>query len=110
MAESAAPGLPSAARPVRFASLRTRFDPQLWRKERRRVGSLRRASRVKRVLVTGGAGFIGSNFVRHMHERYPDYHFKVVDSLTYAGNVDNLPNGGFETEGYEFWYGDVRNG
>jgi dTDP-glucose 4,6-dehydratase len=65
---------------------------------------------VKKILVTGGAGFIGSNFVHHMYERYPDYHFKVVDSLTYAGNVENLPNGGFGTERYEFWYGDVRNG
>jgi dTDP-glucose 4,6-dehydratase len=65
---------------------------------------------VKRVLITGGAGFIGSNFVHHMYERYPDYHFKVVDSLTYAGNVENLPNGGFGTDRYEFWYGDVRNG
>jgi dTDP-glucose 4,6-dehydratase len=65
---------------------------------------------VKRILVTGGAGFIGSNFVRHMYEKYPDYHFKVVDSLTYAGNVANLPNGGFGSDRYEFWYGDVRNG
>jgi dTDP-glucose 4,6-dehydratase len=65
---------------------------------------------VKRILVTGGAGFIGSNFVHHMYDRYPEYHFKVVDSLTYAGNVDNLPNGGFGTDRYEFWYGDVRNG
>jgi len=65
---------------------------------------------VKRILVTGGAGFIGSNFVHHMYERYPDYHFKIVDSLTYAGNVENLPSGGFGTDRYEFWYGDVRNG
>ncbi len=65
---------------------------------------------MKRILVTGGAGFIGSNFVHHMYTKYPDYHFKVVDSLTYAGNVENLPNGGFGDERYEFWYGDVRNG
>jgi dTDP-glucose 4,6-dehydratase len=65
---------------------------------------------VTRVLVTGGAGFIGSNFVRHLHDRYPEYRFDVVDSLTYAGNVENLPNGGFGTDRYEFWYGDVRNG
>lgn len=65
---------------------------------------------MKRILVTGGAGFIGSNFVHHMYAKYPDYHFKVVDSLTYAGNVENLPNGGFGSERYEFWYGDVRNG
>ena len=65
---------------------------------------------MKRILVTGGAGFIGSNFVHYMYERYPDYHFKVLDSLTYAGNVENLPNGGFGSDRYEFWYGDVRNG
>jgi dTDP-glucose 4,6-dehydratase len=64
---------------------------------------------VKRILVTGGAGFIGSNLVRYMYDRYPDYHFKVVDSLTYAGNVENLPNGGLGNDRYDFWYGDVRN-
>lgn len=43
-----------------------------------------------RVLVTGGAGFIGSNFVRHRLERHPDDHVVVYDLLTYAGNRDNL--------------------
>jgi dTDP-glucose 4,6-dehydratase len=64
---------------------------------------------VTRILVTGGAGFIGSNLVRHLHNRYPDYRFDILDSLTYAGNVENLPNGGLGTDRYEFWYGDVRN-
>jgi dTDP-glucose 4,6-dehydratase len=41
-------------------------------------------------MVTGGAGFIGSNFVRYVLEHYPDYHVVVYDKLTYAGNLDNL--------------------
>jgi len=45
---------------------------------------------LKNLLVTGGAGFIGSNFVRFMLERYPDYKVVVYDKLTYAGNLDNL--------------------
>ncbi|MBB6176097.1 dTDP-glucose 4,6-dehydratase [Anoxybacillus tengchongensis] len=60
------------------------------------------------LLVTGGAGFIGSNFVRYMLEKYP--HYKVVnyDLLTYAGNLENLkdvenhPN-------YRFVKGDINN-
>ena len=43
-----------------------------------------------RVLVTGGAGFIGSNFVHYLHHKYPDYQIAVLDSLTYAGNLRNL--------------------
>jgi dTDP-glucose 4,6-dehydratase len=42
------------------------------------------------ILVTGGAGFIGSNFVRSMVHKYPDYRIIVLDALTYAGNRDNL--------------------
>ena len=43
-----------------------------------------------RLLVTGGAGFIGSHFVRYMLERYPDYRIINLDKLTYAGNRDNF--------------------
>jgi dTDP-glucose 4,6-dehydratase len=64
----------------------------------------------KTVLVTGGAGFIGSNFARYLYHTYPDYRVLVVDALTYAGSVANLPEGAQKSERYEFWYGDVRNG
>lgn len=65
---------------------------------------------MKSILVTGGAGFIGSNFVRHLYKKYPDYRILVVDALTYAGNVHNCPEGAMGSGRYEFWYGDVRNG
>ena len=64
----------------------------------------------KTILVTGGAGFIGSNFARHLYNKYPDYRVLVVDALTYAGSVANLPEGAQQSGRYEFWYGDVRNG
>ena len=44
-----------------------------------------------KMLVTGGAGFIGSNFVRLTLEERPEYEITVIDALTYAGNPDNLP-------------------
>ena len=44
----------------------------------------------KRLLVTGGAGFIGSNFVQYVLGKYSDYRVIVYDKLTYAGNLDNL--------------------
>lgn len=43
-----------------------------------------------RILVTGGAGFIGSCFVRHMLKKHPDYKIINLDCLTYAGNIENL--------------------
>lgn len=45
---------------------------------------------MKNILVTGGAGFIGSNFVHYMLERYSDINIIVFDKLTYAGNLENL--------------------
>ena len=44
----------------------------------------------KNVLVTGAAGFIGSNFVEYFVNKYPDYKVIVLDKLTYAGNLNNL--------------------
>ncbi len=43
-----------------------------------------------KILVTGGCGFIGSNFIRHMLEKYPAYKIVNLDKLTYCGNPDNL--------------------
>lgn len=64
---------------------------------------------MKTILVTGGAGFIGSNFVRHIYRKYPDYRILVLDALTYAASVQNLPEGSFDAERFEFWYGNVLN-
>ena len=43
-----------------------------------------------KLIVTGGAGFIGSNFIRYMLKMHPDYRITNLDKLTYAGNLDNL--------------------
>ena len=50
------------------------------------------------MLVTGGAGFIGSNFVHMVAQRYPDTRVIVLDALTYAGNADNLKGAGNQVE------------
>lgn len=70
---------------------------------------------MKTLLVTGGAGFIGSNFVRYILNKYPDYRVIVLDLLTYAGNPDNLPQEHIDPSSGEqgrlvFWYGNVTNG
>lgn len=62
------------------------------------------------MLVTGGAGFIGSNFVRLIMQRYPDYDVVVLDKLTYAGNLANLAD--IETkyaDRYRFVKGDIAD-
>ena len=45
---------------------------------------------MKNILVTGGAGFIGSNFIRYMLNKYKDYKIVNLDLLTYAGNIKSL--------------------
>ncbi len=61
---------------------------------------------MKSILITGGAGFIGSNFVPYFTEKYPEYHVINLDKLTYAGNLDNIK----ECDGmsnYTFVQGDI---
>ncbi|MCG6794636.1 dTDP-glucose 4,6-dehydratase [Anoxybacillus geothermalis] len=60
------------------------------------------------LLVTGGAGFIGSNFVRYMLNKYPEYKIVNYDLLTYAGNLENLKDIQ-ENPRYVFVRGDIRN-
>lgn len=63
---------------------------------------------MKNVLVTGGAGFIGSAFVRHMVAKYPEYNIVCYDKLTYAGNIDNLLPVS-DAENYRFERGDIAD-
>ena len=64
---------------------------------------------LKKVLITGGAGFIGSNLVEYLFNRYPDYKLIVLDALTYAGKLDSIPNQIKSSPRFEFWHGNVCN-
>ncbi len=63
---------------------------------------------MKTILITGGAGFIGSNFVHYMLKKYTDYRIIVLDALTYAGNLDNLDDV-MKHPNFLFWNGDIRD-
>jgi len=66
----------------------------------------RYGEKMKNLLVTGGSGFIGSNFIRHMLGKYPDYKIINLDKLTYAGNPDNLEDVE-NNPNYSFVCGDI---
>lgn len=63
---------------------------------------------MKTYLITGGAGFIGSNFIHHMYNNYCDVKIINLDNLTYAGNLDNLKNINNQLN-YTFIHGDICN-
>ncbi len=62
----------------------------------------------KTLLITGGAGFIGSNFIRHVLGRHPGVRVVNLDKLTYAGNLENLRDIEADPR-YEFVHGDIRD-
>ena len=59
----------------------------------------------KNILVTGGCGFIGSNFVHYVVKNHPETHVTVLDALTYAGNIENIA--GLPKDHVEFVRGDI---
>jgi dTDP-glucose 4,6-dehydratase len=63
--------------------------------------------RYMNIIVTGGAGFIGSNFVHHVYTQRPDWNITVLDSLTYAGSRENLE--GLDAERVIFVEGDITD-
>ena len=58
-----------------------------------------------KILVTGGAGFIGSNFVHYIYKERPDWHITVIDKLTYAGNKANID--GLDPKRFDFIKADI---
>ena len=62
----------------------------------------------KTIIVTGGAGFIGSNFVYYMLKKYPNYRIVCLDALTYAGNLSTLKKA-MENENFRFVKADIRD-
>lgn len=63
---------------------------------------------MKSILITGGAGFIGSNFIPYFHNKYPEYLLLNLDKLTYAGNLSNLQEIA-SSDRYKFIQGDICN-
>jgi len=63
---------------------------------------------MKRLLITGGAGFIGSNFIRHILNKYSDYFVTNLDKLTYCGNLENLKDIEKDKR-YKFVKGDIAD-
>ncbi len=63
----------------------------------------------KTILITGGVGFIGSNALAFLFKKYLDCRFIVLDVLTYAADIRNIPAEMRNDKRFVFWYGDVKN-
>lgn len=66
-------------------------------------------SKPKTILITGGAGFIGSNTLSYLFNKYPDYKYIVLDALTYAGDLRSIPLAIQQSPNFTFIKGDVRD-
>jgi len=64
---------------------------------------------MKTILVTGGAGLIGSTFVNYIFRTHPDHKILVLDALTYAGDIYNIESEVRNSDRFEFWYGNINN-
>lgn len=69
----------------------------------------KRYRKTKKILITGAAGFIGSNVLEYLFTTYPNYSFIVLDALTYAGNLKNFPEKMQRSPRFRFEYGDINN-
>ena len=67
------------------------------------------SSSTKTLLITGGAGFIGSNFINYLHRKYPHYKILLLDALTYAGNLDNISSDLKGNSHFRFFHGNVTH-
>jgi len=76
--------------------------------QERRIGDTLENREFKTILITGGAGFIGSNFIHYIMKKYPDYKIINLDKLTYAGNLENLRDIE-DSKNYEFVKGDIAD-
>jgi len=68
-----------------------------------------KSNNTKKIFITGAAGFIGSNVLEYLFRKYPKYAFIVLDTLTYAGNLKNIPPEIQKNPRFQFVYGDIRN-
>lgn len=66
-------------------------------------------SKPKNILLTGAAGFIGSNTLIYLFDKYPDYRYTVLDALTYAGDIRSIPVSIQNSPNFTFVHGDVRS-